>query len=49
MVRIIEAIERRMIAEALELSDGVKARAAGLLGINRTTLVEKIKRHALEQ
>ncbi|HEY7745182.1 MAG TPA: sigma-54 dependent transcriptional regulator [Desulfuromonadales bacterium] len=49
MVRIIEAIERRMIAEALELSDGVKARAADLLGINRTTLVEKIKRHALEQ
>jgi DNA-binding NtrC family response regulator len=49
MVRIIEAIERRMIAEALELSDGVKARAAHLLGINRTTLVEKIKRHALEQ
>ncbi|HXV21984.1 MAG TPA: sigma-54 dependent transcriptional regulator [Desulfuromonadales bacterium] len=49
MVRIIEALERRMIGEALELSDGVKARAASLLGINRTTLVEKIKRHALEQ
>jgi DNA-binding NtrC family response regulator len=49
MVRIIEAVERRMIGEALELSDGVKARAANLLGINRTTLVEKIKRHALEQ
>jgi DNA-binding NtrC family response regulator len=49
MVHTIEAIERRMIAEALELSDGVKARAANLLGINRTTLVEKIKRHALEQ
>jgi two-component system, NtrC family, response regulator AtoC len=49
MMRIIEAIERRMIAEALELSGGVKARAAGLLGINRTTLVEKIKRLALEQ
>jgi len=48
MVRIIEAIERRMIGEALELSDGVKARAAGLLGINRTTLVEKIKRLTLE-
>jgi len=48
MVRIIEAIERRLIGEALELSDGVKARAANLLGINRTTLVEKIKRHTLE-
>ncbi len=48
MMLIVEAIERRMIAEALELSGGVKARAAGLLGINRTTLVEKIKRLALE-
>jgi len=49
MVAIIEAIERRMIAEALDLSEGVKARAAGLLGINRTTLVEKIKRLSIEQ
>jgi DNA-binding NtrC family response regulator len=49
MVRVIEAIERQMIIEALELSEGVKARAANLLGINRTTLVEKIKRLALEQ
>ncbi len=49
LVRIIEEIERRMITEALQLSGGVKARAAGLLGINRTTLVEKIKRFAPEQ
>jgi DNA-binding NtrC family response regulator len=48
MVRVIETIERQMITEALELSDGVKARAASLLGINRTTLVEKIKRFTLE-
>ncbi|PLX78771.1 MAG: DNA-binding response regulator [Desulfuromonas sp.] len=44
MVRTIEEIERNMICEALELTGGVKARAADLLRINRTTLVEKIKR-----
>lgn len=41
--RVME-IERQWILEALELSGGVKARAAALLSINRTTLVEKIKR-----
>jgi two-component system, NtrC family, response regulator AtoC len=37
-------IERHMIRDALDLSAGVKARAAALLRINRTTLVEKMKR-----
>jgi len=41
---IVGDIERRMIVQALDLSGGVKARAAELLGLNRTTLVEKIKR-----
>ena len=41
--RVIE-IERQWIIEALNLSKGVKARAAALLNINRTTLVEKMKR-----
>jgi DNA-binding NtrC family response regulator len=40
----INAIETRLIRDAMELAGGVKARAAALLGINRTTLVEKIKR-----
>jgi DNA-binding NtrC family response regulator len=44
MPEIIGSIERTMIQEALDLSNGVKARAANLLSINRTTLVEKIKR-----
>jgi DNA-binding NtrC family response regulator len=44
MVAVISGIERGLIMRALELSGGVKARAAALLGINRTTLVEKIKR-----
>ena len=44
MVDVIAKIECRLISQALELSRGVKAQAAQLLGINRTTLVEKMKR-----
>jgi len=40
----INAIEAKMISDAMEIACGVKARAANLLNINRTTLVEKIKR-----
>ena len=43
----IDAIERAMIRQALDISGGVKAKAAMLLGLNRTTLVEKIKRLGL--
>jgi DNA-binding NtrC family response regulator len=48
MPLLVAGIERRMIGEALELAGGVKARAAALLGLNRTTLVEKIKRLGME-
>ena len=44
LVATISKIEHALISEALESAGGVKARAAALLGINRTTLVEKIKR-----
>ena len=44
MVAAIAEIERGLIIRALELSGGVKAQAAALLRINRTTLVEKMKR-----
>lgn len=44
MVATIARIERKLIGQALELSSGVKAQAALLLGLNRTTLVEKMKR-----
>lgn len=47
MPRAVNEIESRLIIEALEMTGGVKARAASLLGINRTTLVEKIKRLGL--
>jgi DNA-binding NtrC family response regulator len=40
----LEAIEDRLIEEALGRSDGVKNQAAELLGIKRTTLIEKLKK-----
>jgi DNA-binding NtrC family response regulator len=42
--REIEAIEDRMIMQALHLSGGNKKEAARLLRLNRTTLLEKLKR-----
>lgn len=44
MPMILSGLERSLVVQALERAGGVKARAAALLGINRTTLVEKIKR-----
>ena len=44
LVKTVNSIERKMIAEALALSNGVKAKAAAMLNLNRTTLVEKMRR-----
>ncbi|HEY5672225.1 MAG TPA: sigma-54 dependent transcriptional regulator [Malonomonas sp.] len=44
----IADIERQMILQAMDIGNGVKARAADLLRLNRTTLVEKIKRLGME-
>jgi DNA-binding NtrC family response regulator len=44
LMDVIARIERSLIGQALERSAGVKAQAAQLLGLNRTTLVEKMKR-----
>ena len=41
-------IEKKMIGEALQLAGGVKARAAVMLSINRTTLVGKMRRLGME-
>jgi transcriptional regulator with GAF, ATPase, and Fis domain len=43
----LEAIEGRLLAEALEQADGVKNKAAELVGIKRTTLIEKLKKRDL--
>ncbi len=44
MPAAIAELEKKLITKALSMSGGVKSKAASLLGINRTTLVEKIKR-----
>ncbi len=49
MVATITRVEHSLITQALETAGGVKAKAAALLGINRTTLVEKIKRLKIEK
>jgi DNA-binding NtrC family response regulator len=49
MVNTINELERKMISDALHLCDGVKARAAALLNLNRTTLVEKMRRLGMER
>ena len=41
---LIDELEHNLITQALTLSHGVKSRAAELLGLNRTTLVEKLRR-----
>jgi len=43
--RAVEELEREMIDRALRESGGVRSRAAELLGVKRTTLVEKLKRY----
>ncbi|ACY17822.1 sigma-54-dependent transcriptional regulator [Haliangium ochraceum] len=42
----IEDVERRLIEEALDRTGGNRTEAAALLGVNRTTLVEKIRKHS---
>ncbi len=44
---VLDEFERQLIVKALDLTNGVKSRAAQLLGLNRTTLVEKLKKKAM--
>ncbi len=41
----LEGLERRMIHEALARAQGNRTEAAALLGLNRTTLVEKLRKY----
>jgi sigma-54 specific flagellar transcriptional regulator A len=43
----LETLEQRLIVRALEEADGTVARAARLLGLRRTTLVEKLRKYSL--
>lgn len=47
--KAVEEFERGLITEALDRTNWVKNKAAGLLELNRTTLVEKIKKMDLKR
>jgi len=44
----LDVIEERLLKEALEVADGVKNQAAEILGIKRTTLIEKLKKKGIK-
>ena len=44
----VEQYENQLIVEAMRKANGVTARAAQLLHVNRTTLVEKLKRRGFD-
>jgi two-component system, NtrC family, response regulator AtoC len=44
---LLTQLEERLIGQALERTNGNKNRAAELLGMNRTTLVEKLRRRTV--
>lgn len=46
--RYMQTIEKDLISDAMERADGVVAHAARGLGIGRTTLIEKLKKHRLD-
>jgi DNA-binding NtrC family response regulator len=45
---MVQTFERRLLSKALDRTHGVKSKAAELLHMNRTTLVEKVKKLRLE-
>jgi nitrogen regulation protein NR(I) len=45
---IVSAMERNLIHRALERTGGVRSKAAVLLGLNRTTLLEKMKKMGID-
>ena len=45
--KLLKEIEVYYLKKALEISKGVKTKAAKLLGLNRTTFIEKLKKYNL--
>ena len=45
--RCIQRFQREMMLQALENAHGNKTAAANLLGLNRTTFIERMRRHGL--
>lgn len=46
--KIVDEIERNLILQALEKTAWIKSKAANLLGLNRTTLIEKMKKMGIK-
>ena len=46
---LLEGLEVRLIRQALDEADGVVAQAAKMLGLRRTTLVEKMRKFQIER
>ena len=46
--RVVDRVEREVIAQVLTLCDGVQIKAAERLGINRNTLHKKLKDYGLD-
>jgi len=44
----LDGLENRLILDALQRAGGVKNKAAKLLGLNRTTLIEKMKKKQID-
>jgi len=45
---VVDTMERNLILRALERTGGIRSKAATLLGLNRTTLLEKMKKMAID-
>jgi DNA-binding NtrC family response regulator len=45
---MVSSMEKQLIRKALERTGGVRSKAAQLLGLNRTTLLEKMKKMGIE-
>jgi DNA-binding NtrC family response regulator len=43
----LESLEQRLILKAMQAAGGTVAQAARLLGLRRTTLVEKLRKYSL--
>ena len=46
---MLAELEVELIRQALEVQEGVVARAADMLGMRRTTLVEKMKKYGMSK
>ncbi len=47
-MKIVNRVERELIAQVMQACDSVQTKAAGKLGINRNTLHKKLKEYGLE-